>query len=132
MTGTVSWVILIPVTTQHTEKKQRTDVLGLDSLGGIIDRLEEHARAGRAGEAAGAILELASVWRGVRQSYSGLRDRYCLLKQSNRHLADEVAWLRDHVDDFAGERAELGRRIAASVPRTEPGAPPARRLEDRT
>jgi len=54
-----------------------------------------------------------------------LRDRYQLLKRSSAQLADEVAWLRDQLDDL---------RSAESAPAPQPtggGSDEGRRYADR-
>ena len=53
-----------------------------------------------------------------------LRDRYRLLKQSSAQLADEVAWLRDQLDDLASADDDAGETDAAPIPDTaaKPGS----------
>ena len=49
------------------------------------------------------LAQIDEIYQMVMRRYTALRDRYRLLKASNRQLAEEVAWLRDQCDDFALE-----------------------------
>lgn len=79
------------------------DPLGLEALGRIIAA----AKGGASG-----VDHIERVFQSVKSSYAALQDRYRLLKESNRLLAEEVAWLRDQCDDFAQERSELMSRLS--------------------
>ncbi len=102
-----------------SDNNQTKDPLGLAQLGLVI----EDAKTDPDG-----VSKIAAVYQAVMTSYTALQDRYRLMKESNRLLAEEVAWLRDQCDDFAVERGELTRR--ASGEPSEDTAP-RRRLEDR-
>lgn len=97
------------------------DPLGLASLGRTIDE----ATPDKLG-----IDRIAKSYKAVMASYEALRDRYRLLKASNRQLAEEVAWLRDQCDDFAVERGELIESLKAEMIASD-SSKPNRRLEDR-
>lgn len=100
------------------------DPLGLVHLGEII----EHARS-RKVDPGQALEAIGSAYLVLEESYRTLRDRYILLKGSNRQLSEEVAWLRDQCDDFALERADLRRRLDAGQARRR-GNRQRRRMED--
>ena len=102
-----------------TDNTPKRDPLGLTQLGLVI----EEAKTDPDG-----VSKIATVYQAVMSSYTALQDRYRLLKESNRALAEEVAWLGDQCDDFAMERGELTHRLTKKQPRDET---PKRRLEDR-
>jgi hypothetical protein len=101
----------------------KTDPLGLEQLGRAISE---------AGGDPNGVERIAAVYQAVMSSYTALQDRYRLIKESNRLLAEEVAWLRDQCDDFAVERSELSDRLAQEGLWTDgEEAPSQRRLEER-
>ncbi len=79
------------------------DPLGLRSLARAIDRLsalrEDGGEKMRPSRWALCVDHLKSAFQETVIKNELLKDRYALLKRSNAQLADEVAWLRDQLDD---------------------------------
>jgi len=93
------------------------DPLGLKELDAIVAELRS--------EASGPETPTAETWRSLVSRLDAahdafevkmdlLRDRYGILKQTSAQLADEVAWLRDQLDDLSSEDESA----------TKPGAAP--------
>jgi hypothetical protein len=107
---------------------RRSDPLGLQALHAAVTALRDAAarQDGAPGEPWRALVgQLEVAHRALALKLDLLRDRYGLLKKSSAQLADEVAWLRDQLDDLAS--ADEG--IAKPVP--QPGAKPADAPADR-
>jgi len=79
------------------------DPLGLRSLDLAIDRLSSLREDGGANTRISrwgiCVDHLKRAFEETRFKHELLKDRYALLKRSNAQLADEVAWLRDQLDD---------------------------------
>jgi hypothetical protein len=84
--------------------KKSKDPMGLKALDAAVEELR--AEAARGGDGPGEpwrslVAQLDAAHRALTARMDLLRDRYGLLKQSSAQLADEVAWLRDQLDDLA-------------------------------
>jgi membrane-bound lytic murein transglycosylase len=79
------------------EKNAVRDPLGLETVKRLIDAALTNPKK---------IIEAAAALERTLSRYTAMKDRYRLLKESSRQLAEEVAWLRDQCDDFFVE-AEL-------------------------
>jgi len=96
------------------------DPLGLKALKAAVAALGEEA--GRQPAAPGdSWHELVSRLDAAHEVFALkmdlLRDRYGLLKQSSAQLADELAWLRDQLDDLAS--AETVAQEPSTAAKTE-------------
>jgi hypothetical protein len=91
------------------------DPLGLKALDAAVAELgEESARLGDASSETwrSATARLETAHRAFTVKMDLLRDRYSLLKQSSAQLADELAWLRDQLDDLSSAEAPPEPRTA--------------------
>jgi len=90
-------------TSQKTTVGGKGDPLGLRSLARAIDRLSSLSEDGgakmRPSRWALCVDHLKHAFEETVFKHELLKDRYALLKRSNAQLADEVAWLRDQLDD---------------------------------
>lgn len=116
-------------TSRKTGSDGKGDPLGLRSLDLAIDRLsslrEESGVQVRVSRWGICVDHLKRAFEETRFKHELLKDRYALLKRSNAQLADEVAWLRDQLDDAHTD---------GSVKAVAPPLPPARssrRYDDR-
>lgn len=104
------------------------DPLGLRSLARAIDRLsalrKDCGEEMRPSRWAICVDHLTSAFQETVIRNELLKDRYALLKRSNAQLADEVAWLRDQLDDTNTEDP-----VKTEVPVLS--ARPTRRYDDR-
>ena len=79
------------------------DPLGLRTLDLAIDRLsslrDDGGKRMRTSRWGICVDHLKRAFEETRFKHELLKDRYALLKRSNAQLADEVAWLRDQLDD---------------------------------
>lgn len=79
-------------------KSNVQDPLGLNALGRLIGEAEADPAK---------ITKVAEMFEHTRRRYTAMKDRYRLLKESSRQLAEETAWLRDQCDDFIVEQESL-------------------------
>ncbi len=119
--------------TNDTSKKAgpgKGDPLGLRSLDLAIDRLSSLREDGgaqmRVSRWGICVDHLKRAFEETRFKHELLKDRYALLKRSNAQLADEVAWLRDQLDD-----AHTDGPAKAVAPPPLPPARSTRRYDDR-
>jgi hypothetical protein len=89
------------------------DPLGLAALAAAVEALRAAALEGpkKDGDAVPALTaRLDAAHREFAVRMELLRDRYSLLKSTSAQLAEEVAWLRDQLDDLscAGEPDDPG------------------------
>jgi hypothetical protein len=105
------------------------DPLGLKSLeAAVAELLGESARQQDAahGKWRSLVSRLDAAHSAFELKMELLRDRYGLLKQTSAQLADEVAWLRDQLDDVAS--AEITEEPS---PGAKPVGDEGRRYSDR-
>jgi hypothetical protein len=85
------------------------DPLGLQALESAVARLREAAAAPADTSSSKPWVELVSqldaAHEAVELKMDLLRDRYAVLKRTSAQLADEVAWLRDQLDDLVSAQA---------------------------
>jgi hypothetical protein len=103
------------------------DPLGLKAMDAVVAELRSAAAGSSAPEPARwrelvGRLDAAHGEMGVRMGL--LRDRYQLLKRSSAQLADELAWLRDQLDDLRSAES-------APAPLASGAADEGRRYSDR-
>jgi hypothetical protein len=79
-------------------KNNDRDPLGLNALGRLIDEAKSDPAK---------ITKVAEMFDRTLRRYTAMKDRYRLLKESSRQLAEETAWLRDQCDDFIMEQESL-------------------------
>jgi membrane-bound lytic murein transglycosylase len=77
----------------QTKNKVR-DPLGLEAVRRLIDDALTNPKK---------LTEAAAAMKQTFRKYTAMKDRYRLLKETSRQLAEEVAWLRDQCDDFMVE-----------------------------
>jgi len=80
------------------------DPLGIKALDAAVAALRDEAASGETGPSTtwrSLVPHLEAAHRTLALKMDLLRDRYGLLKQTSAQLADEVAWLRDQLDDLA-------------------------------
>ncbi|MCK9463294.1 MAG: hypothetical protein M0R80_27050 [Proteobacteria bacterium] len=98
------------------------DPLGLKQLDTVLAELRS--------EASGPAAPTTETWRSLvsrldaaYDAFSAkmdlLRDRYGVLKRTSAQLADEVAWLRDQLDDLSSEDEPSPKSGTAPKPRAE-------------
>jgi phage tail tape-measure protein len=110
------------------------DPLGLKELDAVVTELRS--------EASGPEAPTNETWRSLVSrldtAYDAfevkmdlLRDRYGVLKQTSAQLADEVAWLRDQLDDLSCEDESATKPGAAPKAPSEAATGQAQRVERR-
>ena len=116
-------------TFKETTLGGKGDPLGLRSLERTIDRLSSLREDGgpqmRISRWALCVDHLKLAFEETVFKHELLKDRYALLKRSNAQLADEVAWLRDQLDD-----AHTNEPVKTVAPPLPP-ARSTRRYDDR-
>jgi len=102
------------------------DPLGLKALDAAVAALrDETARRADAPSETwrSLVAQLEAAHGALELKMDLLRDLYGLLKQTSAQLADEVAWLRDQLDDLASadEAAQKPETVAEAghAPRAE-------------
>jgi hypothetical protein len=109
------------------------DPLGIRTLDAAVAALRDES-ARRSAEPDGTwrslVAQLEAAHGALALKMDLLRDRYGLLKQTSAQLADEVAWLRDQLDDLASADA-LPEPGAAQKPRASTEADQNPRAERR-
>ena len=108
------------------------DPLGLRAMDAAVAALQNES-ARRSADPDGTwrslVAQLEAAHGALVLKMDLLRDRYGLLKQTSAQLADEVAWLRDQLDDLSS--ADETAQTQPSAAKAE-GAPKAeRRYTDR-
>jgi hypothetical protein len=99
----------------NDQNRQGGDPIGLSGLGQYIGDIRKRPWAQQPGAGRNDLEVLGRVFESVNESYEALQDRYLLLKESNRQLAEEVAWLRDQCDDLSVQRVDFVRRNSGKL-----------------
>jgi hypothetical protein len=102
------------------------DPLGLKEMDAAIAALRDECarRSAEPDEAWRSLVARLEAAHGVLAlKMDLLRDRYGLLKKTSAQLADEVAWLRDQLDDLASADEAAQKPFSAAkagdAPKTE-------------
>jgi len=109
--------------------KKSKDPMGLKALDAAVEELRAEAARGGEGPSEpwrSLVAQLDAAHSALTARLDLLRDRYGLLKQSSAQLADEVAWLRDQLDDLASADDAAQEQRGA-----EKGGEEGRRYTDR-